>query len=70
MGWSDIGSWDALGAVLPLDENSNFIKVDHNGINTKDSVIYENGRLLSTVGVEGMIVVETDDVVLVCRIRC
>lgn len=66
-GWSDIGSWDALGAIFPPDENGNIIKADHIGINTKDSVIYGNGRLLATVGVDGLVVVETDDAVLVCR---
>ncbi len=66
-GWSDIGSWDALGAVFPPDENGNIIKADHVGISTNNSVIYGNGRLLATVGVEGLIVVETDDAILVCR---
>lgn len=66
-GWNDIGSWDALGAVFPPDENGNIIKADHIGISTKDSVIYGNSRLIATVGVEGLIVVETDDAVLVCH---
>jgi mannose-1-phosphate guanylyltransferase len=66
-GWSDIGSWDALGEVFPPDENGNIVKADHIGIGTKDSIIYGNSRLLATVGIEGLIVVETDDTVLVCR---
>lgn len=53
--------------LFPPDENGNIIKADHIGINTKDSVIYGNSRLIATVGVEGLIVVETDDAVLVCR---
>lgn len=65
-GWSDVGSWDSLGSLFPTDENGNIVKGDLVDIDTHNSIIYSNGRLVATVGLEDMIVVETCDALLVC----
>ncbi|WP_438493455.1 mannose-1-phosphate guanylyltransferase [Paenibacillus sp. IHBB 3054] len=65
-GWNDIGSWDALGAIFPPDESGNIIKANHIGIDTRNSIIYGNGRLITTIGVEGFIIADTGDAVLIC----
>lgn len=65
-GWNDVGSWDALGAIFKPDSEGNIIKADHIGIDTKNSIVYGNGKLISTIGLEGMIVVNTDDALLIC----
>lgn len=65
-GWSDVGSWDSLGTLFPTDENGNIVKGDFVDIDTHNSIIYSNGRLVATVGLENMIVVETCDALLVC----
>ncbi|SHJ39447.1 mannose-1-phosphate guanylyltransferase [Thermoclostridium caenicola] len=66
-GWNDIGSWDALGAIFPPDENGNIIKADFIEIDTKNSIIYGQGKqLIATVGLKDMIVVNTDDALLIC----
>jgi mannose-1-phosphate guanylyltransferase len=70
LGWSDVGSWDALFDVLPTDENGNIIVGGkHIPIDTQDSLIYmdQDRRLIVTIGVEDLVVVDTGDVVLVCR---
>ena len=70
LGWSDVGSWDALFDVLPTDENGNIIMGGmHIPIDTHDSLIYMNQerRLIVTIGVEDLVVVDTGDVVLVCK---
>lgn len=65
-GWNDVGSWDALGAIFSPDENGNIVRADFVGIDTKDCIVYGNGRVIATVGLDNMIVVNTDDALLVC----
>jgi len=65
-GWNDVGSWDSLGAIFPPDEDGNIIKALHVGINTRDSIIYGNNRLIATIDVNDVIIAETEDAVLVC----
>lgn len=64
-GWNDVGSWDMLGVIIPPDENGNIIKAEHLGIDTKNTIIYGN-KLITTIGLENMIVVNTDDALLIC----
>ena len=66
MGWSDIGSWASLVDLLPADGDGNVVVGSHLGLETSGSVFYSPNRLVATVGVENLIVVETDDVILVC----
>lgn len=65
-GWNDIGSWDALGAIFPPDEFGNIVKANHMGIQTRNSIVYGNGRLIATIGIEGLIIADTDDALLIC----
>lgn len=70
LGWSDVGSWDSLFDVLPADENGNIVMGGkHIGMNTSSSLVYmdQEHRLIVTLGVEDLIVVDTGDVLLVCR---
>ncbi len=65
--WSDVGSWAALQALLPLDEHGNAVIGDHIGANTKECLIYSaGGRLVTTLGLDGVVVVDTPDALLVC----
>lgn len=64
-GWNDVGSWDMLGVVIPPDENGNIVKAEHVGIDTHNSIIYGT-KLITTIGVENMIIVNTDDALLIC----
>jgi mannose-1-phosphate guanylyltransferase len=65
-GWNDVGSWDALGAIFPPDEQGNIVRGQHVGLNTRDCVIFGNGRLIATINVKDLIIVETPDALLVC----
>ncbi|MHB9144492.1 MAG: mannose-1-phosphate guanylyltransferase [Symbiobacteriia bacterium] len=65
-GWNDIGSWDALGAIFPPDEFGNIVKANHMGIQTRNSIIYGNDRLIATIGIDGLIIADTGDALLVC----
>jgi len=66
-GWNDVGSWDSLGAIFRTDEQGNILRGENISIDTSNSVIYGNGRLIAAIGLENMIVVETEDSVLVCH---
>lgn len=68
--WNDVGSWDSLFDVLPADQYGNIVMGGkHLGIDTRDSLVYVNQehRLIVTIGVEDLVVVDTGDVLLVCR---
>ena len=70
LNWSDVGSWDSLFEVLPGDEAGNIVMGgQHIGLDTRDSLVYvdRERRLIVTIGVEDLVVVDTDDVLLVCR---
>jgi mannose-1-phosphate guanylyltransferase/mannose-6-phosphate isomerase len=65
VGWSDLGSWDAVWAVGKPDSNGNVVHGDVVTTQTSNTLVYANQRLVSTVGVHDLIVVETADAVLV-----
>lgn len=66
-GWDDVGSWTALDRVFDSDENGNVIKGNVAHHDTKDCIIQSNERLIATVGVEGLVIVETEEVTLICK---
>lgn len=65
VGWSDVGSWSALWDVSDKDSNNNVTHGDVLLHDTKDSHIVSETKLVSAVGVENLVIVETDDAVLV-----
>ncbi len=70
LNWSDVGSWDTLFDVLTPDQAGNIVLGgQYVGLGTSDSLVYNNqeDRLVVTIGIENLIVVDTGDVLLVCR---
>lgn len=65
-GWNDIGSFDTLPVVLDADENGNVCHGEHILLDSKDCICYAKNKLIATIGVENLVVVETPDTVLVC----
>jgi len=68
VGWNDVGSWAQLGEILPADDDGNIVLgADHLGIDTTGSLIWGRGdRLIATIGLEDMVIVDTGDVLMVC----
>jgi mannose-1-phosphate guanylyltransferase/mannose-6-phosphate isomerase len=64
-GWSDVGSWAAYWDVQDKDRSGNVLKGDALALDTHDSLIFSSSRLVSTVGVNNLVVVETKDAVLI-----
>lgn len=65
-GWNDVGSWDTFGVLHTADKNGNVQIGDTLSIDTTNSTVYSSGKLVAAVGVDNLIIVETDDAVLVC----
>jgi len=65
--WNDIGSWDSLFDILEKDKNGNVKTGDVITINTKDSLIIGSKRLISTIGINDCLIVETDDAILITK---
>lgn len=66
-GWSDIGSWSALWEIGTKDEQGNVCKGDVLNIGSSNSLVYAESKLVATVGVNNLVVVETKDAVLVAH---
>ncbi|TBV05412.1 mannose-1-phosphate guanylyltransferase/mannose-6-phosphate isomerase [Phytopseudomonas dryadis] len=66
-GWSDIGSWSALWDVSAKDEQGNVFKGDVLQHDTQNTYVHADYRLVTTVGVEDLIIVETKDAVMVAH---
>jgi mannose-1-phosphate guanylyltransferase/mannose-1-phosphate guanylyltransferase/mannose-6-phosphate isomerase len=64
-GWSDIGSWTALAQISPQDSNGNSVSGDVLSIDSHNSFIYAQHRLVSVIGLQNLIVVETNDAVMI-----
>ncbi len=64
-GWSDLGAWDAVWQLSEKDHQGNVTVGDTVAIDTKNTLIHASHRLVGTVGVEDLVIVETADAVLV-----
>jgi len=70
-GWSDIGDWKVTYELKDKDENSNVVESfgeggSHLGFETKNCLIETQSRLVTTVGVSDLVIIETDDTILIC----
>ena len=65
-GWSDVGSWGSLEEVAPLDKDGNVRNGNIIDIGSRQSVLFADRRLVATIGLDNMVVVDTPDATLVC----
>jgi mannose-1-phosphate guanylyltransferase len=65
-GWNDIGSWSAVHDISQKDKDLNTLRGDVIAIDSKDIFVYSPKKLTAVVGLRDVIVVETDDALLVC----
>ena len=64
-GWSDVGSWSALWEVSTKDANGNTTKGDVMALDSKNCYIQSDSKLIAAVGLEGIVIVESDDAIMV-----
>lgn len=66
IGWSDVGDWAALSELLARDPDGNTVVGSCVHIDTRNTLVYGNGRLVATIGLEDLVIVDTHDVLLIC----
>lgn len=65
-GWSDIGAWSSLLEVWPRDANGNATRGELAALDSRSCLVWNPGKLTALVGVRNLIVVDTEDALLVC----
>ena len=66
IGWSDLGSWGSLAEILPKDKQGNSLKGDSIALDCRNTLIWADKRLVTAVGVQDLVVIDTPDALLVC----
>lgn len=64
-GWNDVGSWDMLNVLHDEDENGNICVGNTVVLNSKNSIVYSSGKMVTAYGIDNLIVVETKDAIMV-----
>lgn len=67
IGWSDVGSFDALYDEMPKDENGNTVNLNHISIDSRNNLVYGGERKIATVDVEDLIIIDTGDALLISK---
>jgi mannose-1-phosphate guanylyltransferase len=66
--WNDLGSWEAVFNISPKDKNQNVMHARQGiAIDSKNNYLYSKNKLIATVGVDDLVVVDMDDAILICR---
>jgi mannose-1-phosphate guanylyltransferase len=65
--WSDLGSFDALFEELPKDKSGNTKNENHISIDSKNNLVYGYDKIISTIDVEDLIIVDTGDALLISK---
>ena len=66
-GWNDLGAWDAVWSVLPKDEHGNAHVGDVLSTDSHNNLVHSTSRLVSLVGVDNLVVIESPDAILVAN---
>ncbi|NQU83150.1 MAG: mannose-1-phosphate guanylyltransferase [Parcubacteria group bacterium] len=67
IGWSDVGNWRAIKDILSDSKEGNIVKGEYIGVDSHNNLIHSSGKkIIGTIGLCDMIVVETEDALLIC----
>jgi mannose-1-phosphate guanylyltransferase/mannose-6-phosphate isomerase len=66
MPWNDIGAWNSLDDISQADGDGNLLSKDVYQVDCTGTLVRGNGRLIAAVGLKDMIVVDTEDALLIC----
>lgn len=65
--WSDLGSWESLADFLDKDKEANILKGDVKQIDCTNTFVWGKDKFIATIGLEDIIVVDTEDALLICK---
>jgi mannose-1-phosphate guanylyltransferase len=66
IGWTDVGSWASLAELLPADEDGNIFVGPYKEIDTHNTLVFGGKRLVATIGLKDIVIVDSEDALLVC----
>jgi mannose-1-phosphate guanylyltransferase len=66
LGWSDVGSWSALKGAFSDDTKGHFSRGEHIDFDSENLLVHGSKKLIVTVGLKDLVIIDTDDAVLVC----
>lgn len=66
-GWDDVGSWLAVERIQKTNEFGNVVTGDVVSVDTSNCIIQGNKKMIATVGLTDMVIVDTDDAILICQ---
>jgi mannose-1-phosphate guanylyltransferase len=66
IGWTDVGSWASLAELLPTDQDGNIFVGPYKEIDTHNTLVFGGKRLIATIGVKDIVIVDSEDALLVC----
>jgi mannose-1-phosphate guanylyltransferase len=68
MEWNDVGNWAAIHDILSAKGESSLVTVGENiSNNSENTMVMGNGKLIATIGLKDVVVIDTDDVLLICH---
>lgn len=65
--WSDLGNWDSIFSSIQRDKNFNYKHGNVIAINSNNSLLWNENKILATYGISDLIVVNTNDATLICH---
>jgi mannose-1-phosphate guanylyltransferase len=66
VGWTDVGNWSSLSELLPHDQNGNIFVGPYEEIDTRNTLVFGGKRLVATIGLDDIVIVDSEDALLVC----
>jgi mannose-1-phosphate guanylyltransferase len=66
IGWTDVGSWASLAELLPADQDGNIFVGPCKEIDTHNTFVFGGKRLVATIGLKDIVIVDSEDALLVC----
>jgi mannose-1-phosphate guanylyltransferase len=66
IGWTDVGSWASLADLLPPDQDGNIFVGPYQEIDTHNTLVFGGKRLVATIGLQDIVIVDSEDALLVC----
>jgi mannose-1-phosphate guanylyltransferase len=65
--WDDIGTWNSLLRILPVDENGSLVRGKHVGVDTGNCIIYAENHTIATAGIYDLVIVQRGEQILICK---
>lgn len=66
LSWNDVGSWTSLKNALTANGKENFVKGEHINFGGENLMVYGSNKLIATIAVKDLIIVDTEDAILIC----